>query len=292
MKKRIFFIINPISGVRNKLKAKLPELIEEILGKNYDFAIKYTESKGHARELAREAVEKGYEIIGVAGGDGSVNEVASALMHNNAVMAVIPLGSGNGLARHMKISMDIRVALEAINQHKVEKIDLCEYHNLIFCSNAGLGFDAFVTKLFARSKVRGLYSYVKSIFKALFTYPFYRYKLNADGKTYEGEAFLITAFNANQYGYNFKIAPQADLQDGKLDVFIVKKFPKWKAFIIMAKVVSGMQKHTKYVDSIKASKIIIETEKRVHFQIDGEQVPKEKKVEINVLPNALNIVMP
>ena len=292
MKRKIFFIINPISGTRKRLKARIPEFIATHLNEDYDFAIKYTESKGHARELAREAVKNGFDVIAVAGGDGSVNEVASALINTKAALAILPLGSGNGLARHLKYPLNIPKALEVINKMNIQKIDLCEYNKLVFCSTAGLGFDAYVAKLFSRDKVRGLYSYARNIFRAVFQYPFFHYSLTTDGLEITGEAFLITVFNANQYGYNFRVARQADLQDGLLDVFIVNKFPKWKAFMLMGEVLSGMQEKSKYFQLIKAKSITIHTEKRLHFQIDGESVPKEKQVQINIIPEGLNILIP
>ena len=152
MKKNILFIVNPVAGV--KRKDKIPPLINKYLDHNkFNYEVIYTESRGHATEIARQAVLDKFDVVAVAGGDGSVNEVATGLLGSETALAIIPSGSGNGLARHLGYSINIRSTLEIINEFQLKKIDVCKVNEAYFFSLIGIGFDAFVAKVFSKEEV-------------------------------------------------------------------------------------------------------------------------------------------
>ena len=153
-------IINPISGVGSK--RKIPKMIEGICSKkNCSLNISFTEYAGHASELTRQAIEEGAEYILAVGGDGTVNEIARAMIHSNAILGIIPKGSGNGLARELHIPMDVKRAIALIAKGHVTTIDCCRANGQVFFCTCGVGFDAFVSLKFAHAGKRGLLTYLE-----------------------------------------------------------------------------------------------------------------------------------
>lgn len=294
MKKNILFIVNPISGTRKWVKNQLPALIEKFLDhQQYSYTLEYTKSAGHARELAAGASAKKTDLVIVAGGDGTVNEVVESLVFSDTTLGIIPLGSGNGLARHLKYPMRPSMLLRQLPAMKVERIDVVEYEDgEVFCSTAGLGFDAFVTVLFEKTPFRGFFSYGYNILRAAHKYPTFEYTLTANGSTFQGKAFVITAFNSNQYGYNIEVMPEANLQDGKMDIFIIKKYPKWKFPFIALKIMTGNQKQSRYIENVITDHAVITSKNPVHFQVDGETGHLVQRVEMKVIPKALKVIIP
>ncbi|MCX7985407.1 MAG: acylglycerol kinase family protein, partial [Bacteroidales bacterium] len=160
-KEKIGFIINPISGTRNK--DELPEYIYQILGSRYEIEIKFTKRRGHAFELAQQMVERQFDIVVAVGGDGTVNEVASALVHTSSALGIIPGGSGNGLARHLEIPLDWKKAIELFLHFKKVPIDYGTANDIKFFCTCGVGFDAHVGHIFSQNKKRGFWTYLKSV---------------------------------------------------------------------------------------------------------------------------------
>lgn len=173
MKKKIIFIINPISGHHNK--NNFPHLVEKHIDKTqYEYNIVFTEYAGHATELTMKAIEDGFKYIAAIGGDGTINEVAKCLIGKEQILIIIPLGSGNGLARHLELPFKPeRVINEVINKGKVYKIDTATMNGIPFISIAGIGFDALIADYFAKDENRGFLTYAKLITEK---YPNYRQK--------------------------------------------------------------------------------------------------------------------
>ena len=167
--KRILFIINPNSVKRNN--SRVSKAIE--LGIDHaKFIVNkiYTESAGHAVQISKDAVEGKVDIIVAVGGDGTVNEVASQMINSNAVLGIVPLGSGNGLARHLGISRNIEKAIELINRQNTSVIDTGFINGKVFISIAGVGFDAYIAEKFANGNQRGFFGYFKLIANEYFNY--------------------------------------------------------------------------------------------------------------------------
>lgn len=290
-RKKIRFIINPISGVGRKL------IIEELINENIDTAkyeheIVYTKAMNHATELSREAAEKNYDVVVAVGGDGSVNEVARGLIGSNTALGIIPAGSGNGLAHHLKISSSVSKAVKIINEEKSILIDTVNLNNEIFISIAGVGFDALVAKKYAKEGKRGFWSYFKIVTQEYITYKPKKYHLNIDGVEMKTEALLISFANSSQFGYNASIAPDAELSDGFVDVCICKKVPFIETPIIANLLYMKQIDKTKYVDIIKGKNIIVERKRNKVVNIDGEAMKVGKTINITVNPLSLKIIIP
>ena len=216
-------IINPISGVGSK--RKIPKMIETAFaGENCCVEISFTEYPGHASELTRQALDKGANCVIAVGGDGTVNEIARAMLRSDAVLGIIPKGSGNGLARELHIPMDVRRAIDLIIKGHVSTIDCCKANGRIFFCTCGVGFDAAVSQKFAGEKRRGSLTYIKNTVEEYLSYKPEPYELLIDNQTVKEKAFLVACGNASQYGNNAFIAPHANIQDGKMDITILSPF--------------------------------------------------------------------
>jgi diacylglycerol kinase (ATP) len=291
LKKKIRFIINPISGVSRK-KVIEEEIKENIDTAKYDYEIVYTKAANHATELSREAAEKNYDVVVAVGGDGSLNEVSKGLIGTRTVLGIIPAGSGNGFARHMKIPFHTVNAMKVINDGNSVRIDTIKINNETFISIAGVGFDALVAKKYAKAGKRGFWSYLKIITQEYVTYKPKKYILEIDGKKIEKKALLIAFANSSQFGYNTSIAPDADMQDGLLDVCIFEKAPLLETPFITNLLFMKQIDKIKYVEIIKGRNITVKRKRNKIVNIDGEPAKVGKDLTISVIPMSLNVIVP
>ncbi len=295
-KKRVLFIINPISGIRKREKQGLPELIVNNINRDiYSFSISYTQYAGHATVLANEAVENGVDVVVSVGGDGSVNEIARSLVNTDTTLAIMPFGSGNGLARHLGIPINARKALSIINQYKVGQIDVGEYApGKYFFSNVGIGFAVKVVKYFEHHKVRGFLSYAIAVVRGFTSNQPIKIKLMIDNQELEREVTVFNVCNSNQYGYGVGLAPDAKLDDGKLDVVLLNKFSRlrfpWYAICILLKRQRWIPHYEWY--SVASCKVINDEKKYWTLQIDGELGRFKDDWDVKVQPKSLNILVP
>ena len=216
----ILCIVNPISG--GLASAPLHRIVESLVSKIPNAEMVKTEYSGHARSLAAAAIGKGYDIVVAVGGDGTVNEVASALVGSDTALGIVPLGSGNGLARHLGIPSQPRAAVKAVLAGQPIRIDAAAINGRPFFCTAGIGFDAQVATDYANAGTRGLITYAKEAVHDWRLYKPKEYEIETEEGSVKTQALLITVGNANQWGNNFFITPDASLQDGKLDIAIVK----------------------------------------------------------------------
>lgn len=291
MKKKIAFIINPISGGINK--QHFPALIGKYLDRNqFDIEINFTRSAEHNLALAQEAVETKKDIVIAVGGDGTINNIAKYMVNTGILFGIIPQGSGNGLARHLKIPMNNIAALRVINKLHRKNIDAGMANDQFFLNVAGAGFDAHVSWMFANAPKRGFWSYTKITLNEFANYKPQSYELMVDGKTVTKDAFIICVANGSQYGNNAYIAPQANLDDGLFDISIMKPFKVHQMPVIGLEMFLKKYNNSKYVDALKGSEILIKRPEAGVFNIDGEPVMMEKDIYIKVLPEALKVIVP
>lgn len=288
-RKKLLFVINPISGGKNKQtfkKVALQHLNEEL------FLPEFVFSKGvhHAEQLAKEGIKKGFEIIVAVGGDGTINEVAKALLGTGITLGIIPKGSGNGLARALNIPISEKAALRMLNRSTVKQIDVGYINGVPFFNMAGMGFDALISSRFAHKKIRGPLGYMKAVFSEIIKYAPLDYVINVDGKVMERKAFMISIANSPQYGNEAYISPKASVEDGLLDICIVKPF-HW---IYLPKMIyslfSKTANKTDYVEIILGKKIEITRSKEEEIHVDGEPLTAEKDLEILVVPKSLRVI--
>ena len=286
MKRRIAFIINPISGTIKK--KQLPELIQKELDKElFDAEIVFTEYRGHGTDLARKFVEEGYDVVTAVGGDGTVNEIAKALVHTNTTLAIIPVGSGNGLARHLGLPMQVHKAVQALNHSESIRIDYGKVNGKPFFCTCGTGFDAYVSMEFAKGQNRGVIKYVEKMITGYFSYKPQNCHLVGDGIDLKSKAFVMTFANAAQWGNNAYIAPQASVQDGKMDISIMSNFP------VIAIPSIALQLFTKTIDkdffvsTLRAREVTLFRDEEGPFHYDGEPFQEGKEIRVEVIPDGL-----
>ncbi len=289
--KHIVFIVNPHSGVDRK-KA-ISEAIEAKLDQTrFSYAIADTERPKHGIDLAKEAAEKGAFAVVAVGGDGSVNDVAKGLVGTDTALGIIPKGSGNGMARTIEIPLDIAGALDVINGGKTEKVDVGYANDDLFLSNAGVGFDALISKRFATSEKRGLMVYSWLVTKHLWTYKEWDWTIKIDGKELQQKAFMINVANGQQFGYNFKIAPNASYTDGWFDVSIIKPFPKILGSSLVIRAMNGTIDKSSYVDTYRAKEITISHPDLKWMQTDGDAHKCTNEITFRIVPGALKVIVP
>lgn len=289
--KKIHAIINPISGVGSK--DKIPEVISSrCIDKGIAVNIVYTEYAGHATELTQKAIADRADCVIAVGGDGTVNEVARTLLHSDVVLGIIPKGSGNGLARELRIPMDVRNAVDVIFSNNRSVIDACKANDRIFFCTCGVGFDAAISEKFAEEKRRGSLTYVKDVVEKYLDYKPETYELHINDHTITKKAFLITCANASQYGNNAYIAPNADISDGEMDITILSSFNALDigplAIQLFTKTIDKNSKIKTY--RTKEARIIRRKEGVMH--LDGDPVMAAKDIELAVIPAALNVFTP
>lgn len=290
MRNKIAFIINPISGTKNK--EQLPSIIEEELDKElFDAEVVFTEYRGHGTLLARDFIEKGIKYIVAVGGDGTVNEVATALVHTEASLGIVPIGSGNGLARHLEIPMVVKKAVRQLNFSESIKIDYGLINRQAFFCTCGTGFDAYVSMEFAKGSKRGIVSYLEKIVKGYFSYKPQHYRIKGKDIDIETEAFLLTFANASQWGNNAYIAPRASLQDGKLDLSILSKFPIIAIPTLAFELFTKMLDKDFNVSSLQTNEITLIRENPGPFHYDGEPYEEGKEINIKIVPAGLNVLV-
>jgi len=292
MKKKICFIINPISGTASK--SRLPGLIKKMMPADlFEVEIIKTEYAGHATELTRKALDEGFDFIVAAGGDGTVNEVARTMVHSTAALGIIPLGSGNGLARDLGISMDMKKAIETIIAGNVITIDYCKADDHTFFCTCGVGFDANVSERFSGEKKRGPISYVKSAITEYLNFRPDVYKITLDdGTTIEEKAFLVTCANASQYGNNAYIAPNANIRDGKMDVVMLAPLNPMDVGPITIQLFTRQLGNSNRVSHFRSEKVTIKRTKPGPMHIDGEPIHSGKEIVIQTIPAGLHVLAP
>jgi YegS/Rv2252/BmrU family lipid kinase len=288
---KVGFIINPLSGKRSK--NAVPGLIKNYLDtKRYMPVIEYTQKPGHATQLTQEMVKNDIPFVIAVGGDGTVNEVGKGLIHTDSALGIIPFGSGNGLARHLQIPLDTKEAIEMINNHKIAEIDYGLANDIPFFCTCGVGFDAHIGQQFAQCEKRGFATYFKSTVGEFIKYKAKKYTLKNGSIKIKKRAFLVTFANASQYGNNAYIAPDADIQDGLIDVCILEPFPFYRIIGLGYKLFSKQIDKSQYVDILKAKEIKLKRKKRDVFHFDGEPCIMKKKIKIKVQSRGLKVIVP
>lgn len=290
LKKKIIFIINPISGGLNKIF--VPVLIDKYLNHQlFEAQIIFTDYNSHASVLAQEAIDNGFDIIVAVGGDGTINEVASVLESSGKTMAIIPCGSGNGLARTLGIPLDNAKAIARINQLNTLKIDVGLLNDRKFVNMAGMGFDAHISSHFAKSEKRGFIGYIKSTLKEITSYKPQNYSLQIGDKLIKTSAFMLSLANSSQYGNNAHISPTASVQDGLIDICIIKPFPLIVFPSLGFRMFAQTTPKSKYVEIIKAKEFMINRDKIGPVHVDGEPCVMGKELKIFVKPLALELIV-
>jgi YegS/Rv2252/BmrU family lipid kinase len=289
--KNIAFIVNPISGT--KKKGRVAKLIRELLDlRQFAPTIVMTEYAGHATQLAQHFALEGYYAVVAVGGDGTVNEVASGLVGTNTALGIVPNGSGNGFARHLDISTRINRAIEMLNTSEAINVDYGMVNDRCFFCTCGMGFDATVAVHFSQGHTRGLTGYVQNIVSNIFQYKPELYHIQGDGIDITKNALLVNFANANQWGYNAYVAPQASVQDGWLDLVIVDAFPIKAAaeltFNYLSKLIGEEGFH---MDNIRVKEVKLTRMSDGPIHIDGDPIEMPAELNIKIIEDGLKVLV-
>ena len=289
-KKNITFIVNPISGTKSK--DALPLLVKQLIDDSlYECEIIKTEYAGHAAELASQCVNDHIDICVAVGGDGTVNEVARSLAHSETALGIIPCGSGNGLARHLCLPMDMKHALQVINAGKTDYFDYGVINDQPFFCTCGMGFDAYVSLKFAESGKRGLATYVENVLKEGLTYKPDTYIITDESGNHQYNAFLVACANASQYGNNAYIAPEASMQDGLLDVIIMEPFNIIEAAKVGFDLFAKTLKSNKHIKTFQARSIHIHRNESGAVHFDGDPTKMGTDIDVRIEPLGLKAII-
>lgn len=288
-KKKIVFILNPISGTHNKVV--IPQMIASRLDKDkFDYQVKLTEYAGHAADIAKQCAKDNIDIVVAVGGDGTVNEVARSLTHTNTTLAIIPCGSGNGLARHLCIPIDIKKSIDIINQCNIEELDYGIINDLPFFCTCGMGFDAFISLKFAESGKRGPITYVENVLKEGLKYKPETYEVIDETGAKKYNAFLIACANASQYGNNAYIAPHASMSDGLLDVIIMEPFTAFDAPQISFDMFNKTLDKNSKIKTFKTKSIRIHRNGPGAIHFDGDPIMTGEDIDVRIENRGIKIV--
>jgi YegS/Rv2252/BmrU family lipid kinase len=251
-----------------------------------------SEYAGHAHEIALQAVQDGIDVVVAIGGDGTVNEVGSAVCGTDTALAIIPSGSGNGLARHLRISMNASRALQVLNCGVVGEFDYCTVNGKPFFCVCGMGFDAAVSDKFSHEGTRGFITYVKTALTEYLKYKPQAYKIDIDDKSMTDKAFVIACCNAAQYGNNAYIAPRATMQDGLIDVTVMHPFSPVASPLLGARLFLRQLNIDNHVSIFRGKHVAIERRHDDVIHIDGDPVMMPARVVIENVRKGIRILVP
>lgn len=289
-KKNIVFIINPRSGSHSK--EDIPQVIADTLDNElFDYKVRFTEYAGHAAEITRQHVaDNDVDIVVAVGGDGTVNEVARSLVHTRVALGIVPCGSGNGLARHLCIPMDIRKAVRIINYCKIEALDYGVINEMPFFCTCGMGFDAFISLKFAEAGKRGPITYMENVLKEGLKYKPEIYEVEDETGTARYKAFLIACANASQYGNNAYIAPKATMTDGLMDVIIMEPFTAFDVPQISIDMFNKTLDKNSKIKTFKAKRIHVHRNQPGAIHYDGDPIMTGNEIDVRIEKHGIRII--
>lgn len=299
MKRKIIFFINPISGARSKVSLE-KAIIDSCERENTSFEILFTSKDGNYSFLPERILKEGITDVVICGGDGSVGPIITYLLNVAVNVGIIPLGSGNGLARTAGIPYSIPKAIHVIFDGVPKYVDAFMVNDRLGCQITGWGFDAFIAQEFARERKRGLSTYTKLAVKHFLKAKPYHFEIETEGASFSTDAFIVCVSNANQFGNNVKIAPMASLSDGLLDVVVLKKTTKLRILSAFVNhLLFAKKKETilsrpseKKIQYFNTKKVVIKNIELAPMHIDGDPISATREYVVEVLSNAYKLIHP
>lgn len=293
MVSELHLIWNPVAG--NGAAVRAHQLVTDALAeRGIPFSAEKSAYAGHATELARDAVSSGAKKIIVLGGDGTIREVASALMNTDVSLGIISCGTGNDIIRPLKIPNDPLAALEIALDGEVRKMDAAMANDLLYFNVAGFGFDVDVLRyveIYKKRMKNGSLAYMRGLLTALLHLNSRKTKISWPGGSMETDVLIIAAGNGTHFGGGMKVTPNADPFDGLLDICVINNVSKLKAYLILPKFLKGEHLTTKYVTYFKTTELTAVCEPASLLDVDGDMLPGTP-VTFKILPQSLSVVVP
>ncbi len=290
-RRKILFIVNPVSGPRRN-ENKIALIREHCDKYIFDIHIAETKYKGHARDLALEAKEEAFDTVVAFGGDGTVNETAQPLVGSNIKFGIIPGGSGNGFAMHIGMGRNRIKAIQKLNTATSQIIDTCSVNDQFFLNLAGTGFDALIAFKAENNQQRGLQMYVQLVSQEIMNFKAENFLVELGDEKIEGHFTSIAIANASMYGYNFSVAPKAELSDGLLDVVFIKEASVLRTLSSSWRMLNKSIDKSRLVKVKKVNAVSIETDKPYYYHVDGESFKFNHKLNFKLNPKSLNVLFP
>lgn len=289
MKTKTLIVVNPISGVGRQ--KRIETLLKQNLNQDlFDYEVCYTEHIHHGTDIAREAANRGYDCVVAVGGDGSVNDVVQGLKGSDTRLGIIPCGSGNGLARSLKLPLQPWLAIRVLNQQFEQTIDSIVVNDRwIVVNAAGCGYDAYIARLMHAAKTRGFPAYTNLVLREYTRYKNSDYHLIVDGREYNRNAWFIAVANSQQFGYNLAVAPKAKLDDGLMDISIIDKVPIDHLAITAPLAFTNHLDLSQHVEMFRAKDLVIEGNADRWVNLDGEGENIGTTVHFEVHPLSVKI---
>jgi YegS/Rv2252/BmrU family lipid kinase len=291
----VTIIINPISGrartAAGRSRVAIARAVTERLATDAEIVV--TERAGHAHDLARHAAARGVQAVVAWGGDGTINEVASALAFSGVPLGIVPAGSGNGLARELGISFRADRAIESALRGSPRAIDVGEIEQRLFVNAAGIGVDAHIASRFNASSNtrRGLLGYAHITVRAMVSYVPMHYRVTVGGVVADVRAVLVTIANSAQFGNGARIAPGAKVDDGLLDLVVVPERSRLVTVANFPRLFTGGVERVPGCRLAKVSEVTVEADEPMTFHVDGEPVQGGKRLHAKVHPGALKVLV-
>lgn len=292
MFKKFYFIVNPAAGAGKKLSF-LPEIQLFCRKNNLDFEIVLTKQPKEAINLAKKAAKK-FEVVVAVGGDGTVNEVANGLVGSQAVLGILPIGSGNDFSKQVGYKKGLKKDLEILLEGRTKSVDVGRVNDqYYFINGLGVGFDGEVATR-VRSFMRfskGFLAYLLAVLRTLATYKFHRVKIILDNdQVIEREILLVATCNGTTYGGGFNVAPSARIDDGIFTICLIDKLGRFYALRSIPKIMKGTHLKLPEVHMYTSKHVIIESESDLYAQVDGEILPLAKKFVVKILPGQIKVI--
>ncbi|MCW5911053.1 MAG: YegS/Rv2252/BmrU family lipid kinase [Cyclobacteriaceae bacterium] len=290
--KKVLFIVNKYSGTgyRPAVEGKLISFCDEL---GLEATLEFTQGRGHATELAQTAASsKNFDVVFAMGGDGTVNEVARGVLNTGQAMGIIPKGSGNGLARHLGIPLNIKKCTAYLASSHIVSMDSFTVNNHLSVNVSGIGFDGHVAAQFGKNGKRGLTNYARLVVQEFLQYPEFTGNIVLDGAIVHEPAFVIAFANSSQFGNNARIAPHASVCDGVLDVSFIRKVPFAHAPGFAHKMFTGKLAGSRFAKISKGKEVVLQFLKPVAFHVDGEAMTPQQNFTIKINPGSIRMLVP
>jgi diacylglycerol kinase (ATP) len=288
--KKILFVVNKYAGIG--YPSALERTINNTCKKNNAAcSIEFTQRKGHAVELAKEARLNGFNQVIAVGGDGTINEVARGLVQSDIPMGIVPRGSGNGLARHLGIPLKITDAVDQIFDSRTLPMDIFRVNGKLSLNVSGIGFDGHITNLFGVKSTRGLIGYVMLTIQEFLKFKEFETEIVMNGGSVKRNAFIIAIANSSQYGNNARIAPTASVCDGLLHINVVRRVPLFRLDFLYS-FFSGQLDKSSFCEFMETPSLKIRTAKPIDYHVDGEPCGRTDTCDIDLVPAALHVLVP
>jgi diacylglycerol kinase (ATP) len=285
--RKIFLVINKFAGYRKKYSTAVYVVVSVLQKNGCEVEYSYTNYPGHATELASTAANKGFELVVAVGGDGTVNEVARGLIGSQIPLGIIPMGSGNGLAHDLGISMNIKKSSRLLVEGKIKQIDVCRLNSQRFLCTSGIGIDAMVADKMVKFSTRGFLRYIQLTIRESIAFRPFKIKMKVNDILIEKPVLLVTFANARQFGNNAFIAPFASISDGLIDVVLVKPFPKIWLPVFGIGLFLGIIPKLPFVEYHKTKQVELQFADTPFFHFDGEpgklEIPAKISVDVEKL---------